>query len=180
MPDVNLSIDLRDLFVDSPDPDGDPIDLRKVMRDAVVQEAAKVLAVGYGPDELHDMREEVRRVRSELIRKRLAEQIDAALSDPIQRTTLWGEPQGEPTSVRELIREELQRLLSAKPNRTGSYGSNNDPGNLAEMLKDATRDILGNELREEIKQARLQVGTDIRDRALRAAVAAIAPEVKTK
>lgn len=85
-----------------------------------------------------------------------------ALSGRIQRTDNWGDPQGEPTTLRDLIRGEIQAFLGEKPPRPGY---NDTPGPFRQLLKVEVQDALAKELREEIRAARAQVAAAVRERA---------------
>lgn len=121
----------------------------------------------------------------ELVRKRVEEtvneRVEAAVGDlvaeaiktPIQRRHSWGDAIGEPITVREIVREHVEKFFKA-PARRDSYGRNTENG-VEEIVQNLTRDALGKELKAEVDAARKEVGDQIRDKALKAAVAAIAP-----
>jgi hypothetical protein len=179
MSDVNISLNLTDLFIGSHSPDNVPVDLNAVIRDAVVERAADKLLAQFNVSDRSDMRDRVRAIRDEKIGEHVSAQIEQAMAAPIQRTTRWNEPQGEPTTLRELVREKLEELLNTRPNRTGSFGSKNAAGNLDELLGDAAKDILGKELRQVVQEVRGQLKDSLLEKGLRAAIEAMAPELKS-
>jgi Asp-tRNA(Asn)/Glu-tRNA(Gln) amidotransferase B subunit len=159
MPDVNLSIDLDALFVEPTELDGDPVNVRTAMRDAVVQAAATKLIAGFDYEELHEMRQEVQRVRSDLVRERLLAEVEAAFSEPVQRTTSWGEKLGEPSSLRELIRAELEAFLNnTNRRRRDTYDK---PQSLAELIEIISRDVMSTTLRKSVSEVRAKVDAEV-------------------
>lgn len=180
MSDVNISLNLNDLFARPGDPDSEPVDLNAVIRDAVVERAADKLLARFNASSLSGMADRVRAVRDEKIGEHVSAQIEQAMAAPIQRTTRWNEPQGEPTTVRELVREKLEELLNTRPNRTGSSGARNVAGNLDELLGDAAKDVLGKDLRQVVQQVRSQLQDSLLEKGLKAAIEAMAPELKSQ
>jgi Asp-tRNA(Asn)/Glu-tRNA(Gln) amidotransferase B subunit len=161
MPDVNLSIDLDALFVEPTELDGDPVNVRTAMRDAVIQAAATKLIAGFDYEELHEMRQEVQRVRSDLVRERLLVEVEAAFNEPVQRTTSWGEKLGEPGSLRELIRTELEAFLNnTNRRRRDTYDK---PQSLAELIDIIARDVMSTTLRKSISSARAKVDAEVQE-----------------
>jgi hypothetical protein len=168
MPNVNFNLDLNSLFVEAQELDGDPKDLRTAMRDAVVEAAASKLVAGFDHEELHEMRQEVQRVRSELVRERLLAEVDAAMDLPVQRTTRWGEKQGEVVTVRELIRTELQAFLNGTSIRSNRRGYDDKPQNLAELIQTASRMAVAGPLAKQVEEAKQVVNKEIQAILLKA------------
>lgn len=154
---VNLSIDLASLFVEPTELDGDPVDLRTAMRKAVVAAAADKLVAGFDADTLHEMREEIHRVRNELVRERLVIEVTAAMELPIQRTTRWGEKIGDPLTVLELIRMELETFLNDTGVRSNRISSGDKPQNLAELVQTVSRQVIAGPLAKQVEAARQEV-----------------------
>ena len=158
---VNLSIDVDALFVEPSDLDGDPVNIRTAMRNAVVAAAAEKLVAGFDSDTLHEMREEVHRVRSELVRERLVVEVDAAMDLPIQRTTKWGDRIGDVTTVRELIRMELEEFLSGTSTARKIDSYDKSPHNLRELITLVARDTMHGELGKSVRAARAKVDAEV-------------------
>jgi len=163
MPDVNVSIDLDALFVEPADLDGDPVNVRTAMRNAVVQAAATKLIAGFNHEELHELRQEVHRVRSELVRERLVAEVTAAMDLAIQRTTQWGDPIGDPTTVRELIRMELEAFLSGTSTARKIDSYDKSPQNLRELINLVARDTMHGELGKQVRTARAEIDKRVRE-----------------
>lgn len=158
---INVTLDLNALFVESAELDGDPVSVRNLMRNAVVEAAAAKLVAGFDYDELHGMRQEVQRVRSELVREQLVAQVTAAMEQPIQRTTTWGERLGEATSVRELIRQELEAFLAGTQTSRRHDSYDKTPNNLAELIGQAANEAMRGEMAGSVLEARKQVSKQV-------------------
>lgn len=163
MPDVNLNIDLASLFIEPTELDGDPVDLRTAMRNAVVAAAAEKLVAGFDADTLHEMRQEVHRVRSELVRERLAAEVTAAMDLPVQRTTRWDEKIGDPVTIRELIRVELEAFLNGTKTNRRRDDYDKSPNNLAELIGNVANETMRGELASTVMEARKVVGARVQE-----------------
>lgn len=172
---VNLSIDVDALFVEPSDLDGDPVNIRTAMRNAVVAAAAEKLVAGFDADTLHEMRQEVHRVRSELVRERLVAEVTAAMDLPIQRTTRWGDPTGKSTTLRELIREELEEFLAGTRTERKMDSYDKSPHNLRELVNLVARDTMHGELGKSVRAARAEVNKQVQAILVQAIAEKLAP-----
>lgn len=166
MPDpatINVSLDIERLFIEPAELDGDPVDVRTAMRNAVVQASARALLERFDHEELHEMRQEVQRVRSELVRERLAEEVAAAMSEPVQRTTRWGEKQGDVVTVRELIRVELEAFLNGTKTNRRHDSYDKTPNNLAELIGEVANETMRGELGKVVLEARKEVNKRVQE-----------------
>jgi Asp-tRNA(Asn)/Glu-tRNA(Gln) amidotransferase B subunit len=178
MPNVNLSLDLASLFVEAGELDGDPKNLRDAMRTAVVEAAAAKLVAGFDHEELYEMRQDVTRLRAEAVRAAIADQVEAAMAQPIQRTTKWGDKLGEVTNVRELIREELEAFLSGTTTTRKIDSSDKSPHNLRELINLVARDTMHGEMGKQVRAARAEVDKRVQAILVQAIAEKLAP-VKT-
>lgn len=158
---VNLSVDLDALFVEPTELDGDPVNVRDAMRAAVVDAAASKLVAGFDHEELHEMRTSVRELRNQLVRDRLVAEVEEAMSRPIQRCTPYGEKIGEPTTVLELIRAELEAFLNGTSVRSNRDSMSSQPRNLAELIQTVSRQVIGQPLARQVEEARRQVSVQV-------------------
>jgi Asp-tRNA(Asn)/Glu-tRNA(Gln) amidotransferase B subunit len=156
-PKINLALDLDSLFVEAPELDGDPVDVRSLMRNAVVQEAARQLLASGDTDWHRDAREAANRLRNELVREGIATEVEAAFNAPVQRTTRWGEKLGEPTTVRELIRLELEAFLNGTQTHRRHDAYDKTPNNLCELIGSVANETMTGELGQAVREARKQV-----------------------
>jgi methylthioribose-1-phosphate isomerase len=80
------------------------------------------------------------------------------MAQPIQRTTRWGEPIGDTTSILEIVREKLDEFVTAKPSRRNEFnGRRETAANLTELIEDMINAAMTKELSGAIKEARTLV-----------------------
>lgn len=173
-PTVNVAVNLDSLFVEPADYDGDPVDIRTAMRQAVLEAAATKLVDSFGPEDLQDMRTEVRDLRNQLVRERLAAEVDAAFSAPVQRTSRWAEPQGEPVTVRELIRLELEAFLNGTKTNRRHDSYDKTPNNLAELIGQVANDTMTGALAASVREAKAKVDKRVQEILTEAVAARLA------
>lgn len=160
---VNVALNLDALFVEPADYDGDPVDVRSAMRKAVIEAAAAKLVTGFDHEELHEMRTEVRDLRKRLVQERLAAEVDAAFSEPVQRTTRWAEPQGAPVTIRELIRLELEAFLNGTKTSRRHDSYDKTPNNLAELIGAIANDTMNSALSKSVRDAKATVDKRVQE-----------------
>lgn len=103
------------------------------------------------------LQEQVRDIRAEVIKDALRPQIDEAISKPIQKTNTYGEAIGEPTTLRELIVDEVRKAVNAPADR---YSSNRGTY-LQQAVADEVKKALGKEIAEAVKEARALVAGQV-------------------
>ncbi|WP_435582889.1 hypothetical protein [Amycolatopsis thermoflava] len=160
---MKLELDLNDLQYDE---EGEPVG-RRELRDVIVGSAAEQLVREIRKEALRGILDKVEAVVQDEVRAT----VQTVLSQPIQRTTVWGETRGEPTSVLEIVREQIGKYLDGNGRRRDSY--NREPQNLRELIDDSVRDVLNKEMTQAVNDARTKVNTEIRDHALKAAANAL-------
>jgi hypothetical protein len=165
---MEIKIDLNDLGFKY-DEDGDPAG-RNTLTDAIIDEAARKLVNSLVSQ--REVTDKMNQKINEMIDERVAGMVEAAFEQPVQRTTRWGERQGEPTTVREIIREAIEKYLNA-PAR-GRDGYTRDPKNLTELVEDAVRDAMNRDLKATVEAAKANVHNTVTKKALEAAVAVLA------
>lgn len=168
---MKISVDLTELGLEY-DHDGDVVGQR-TFRGAVETRAARILLEELSSAERYEMGKRVRELRDEEIRAAIRVHIADAMAEPIVRSTPWGEAKGEPISIRELIREELEKFLSAKASTRDSYNRNDGPSSLGQMIAEQTRDVMTKELMESVKAAKAEIKDAVHGKALAAAVAVL-------
>ena len=143
-----IEIDLADLGLPTyTDSEGEPAG-GKTLQDLIVEAAAQML-VGSDYEFKHDMRDKIRLEYNQKITERVEKVIEEAFAEPIQRTTSWGETKGEPTTVREIIRETLEKYMnSAVPTRDG-YST--DRKSLTQLIDNEVNLFLRNEFAKHMK-----------------------------
>jgi hypothetical protein len=91
-------------------------DGQETIGDRVVRQLVSTAVKG---DNWKSFQKRVEEIRDSMIREAVATEIEAALSKPFTRTNQWGEPQGEETTLRQVLAEEAKRALSFA--RKGGY-----------------------------------------------------------
>lgn len=162
-----IEIDLADLGLPTGrDYEGEPTGAQ-TLQDLIVDAAAQLL-VGSVTDRA-DLRQRVVEQYNDRIKERVEEMLTDAFSQPIQRTTRWGETQGEPTTIREIIRQEIEKYLdSAKPSRPG-YSTDNV--SLTALVQNEVKQLMTMDLKKVIAEAKANVHNTVTQKALAAAVA---------
>lgn len=140
---------------DCDEPHGEPMTLG----DAVVRELAKRLWASVGSDALSEVRQRAAQIRNEEIRARVAPIVQAAVDEPIQQTNSFGEPNGKPTTLRELIAAEARAQLGTR----SDYGRG--PRVVDKLVADAVSAEIKKELAEAIKEEKAKVVAAVRAKA---------------
>lgn len=168
---MKIEIDLAELGF-AYDPNGDPLG-HQSLEQAIVIEAARVVLDG----ELGNrVREQLGKAITAQVEQRAQEIVEQVLTEPIQRTTPWGEAQGTPTTVREIVRMTIERWLQMSRSND-RFSSSGAPRSLADLIDAEVKSVMTKELQGEIARVKKEVAQTIQTHALQAAVAAISPKV---
>lgn len=164
---TKIEIDLKDLglptYIDEDGPGGS-----QTLENLIIEAAADKL-IGADYEFRSDLRDKVRRAYSTKIEEKVEALIEEAFAAPIQRTSSWGEEQGEVTSVREIIRETLEKYMnSAVPTRDG-YST--DRKSLTQLIDNEVNVFLRNDFAKHLKEVKGNINLEVQKRALAAAVA---------
>lgn len=169
---TKIEIDLRDLGLPTgQDSEGEPTG-GATLQDLIIEAAADRLLGGVDYTIKSDLLEKFRTEYNRKIEERVAELVAEAFEAPIQRTTRWGETQGEVTTVKEIIRETIEKFMNAKPGSGQRYS--NDPfRNLQEVIDYSVQNIMSGELKKTVEAAKGAIHEKVTDAALKAAVQAL-------
>lgn len=157
--DINLNIDFHDLDLNTEigkhyDEDGDLVG-GATLAGAVVQ---KLVAQAAREPYHSDLTNRVQTIRDEEIRAAVAPAIEAALSTPFRRSNGYGEPKGEPITMREYIVEIAQKWMNE---RSGSGYSSDKGSNLEVLVRSHVEAAFKAEIAEAVKAAREAVTAQI-------------------
>jgi hypothetical protein len=131
------------------------------LADAVV---AKLVAQAAEQPDYRTLKKRVAEIRDEEIRAAIAPAIAKAWEAPIVKTNQWGEPTGQPTTLRDLVVDEAKKVLSGWTDRSGSWPRESAP--LAQLLVHKMVETeLRKELSEVIKEEREKVVAAVRAQA---------------
>lgn len=171
--EITLSIDLDKHLAKhiGYDEDGDPIQSAATVEDVVLDMVAEkivgsVMREGY--DWRRVLQERVNRVRDEAILARVLPDIEAALATPVRRTNSYGEPTGEPTSMRDVIVSTVEKWL------TSPSGDSYDRNRLTKPQKFIAEHV------DRVLQKEMKVAVDAAKAEVLAAVQAKGAELIAK
>jgi hypothetical protein len=137
-------------------PEVEPIDLGSL----VVEHISRTLI----EEVRRDIRTEVVKAVSPAIKAEVTAVVREALAGTVQRTNSWGQAEGEPATLRDLILAEVTAWLGEKPPRSG-YNDREREGGFRALLRHEVTEALRNDLRETITAARADVAAKVRDSA---------------
>lgn len=167
---MKIEIDLAKLGFHY-DEDGDPVGNRTI-EDAIVQSAAGLIV----SQTKRDLRKEILKAVSEQVNELVKAEVAAVIAQPIQPTSPWGEAQGGVTTIREMVRARLEGYLKDPPRRRDGYSNTQATvGTLSELIDQEVVTLMTKEMKVFIAEAKKQVVTDLRDKALKAAAEALMP-----
>jgi hypothetical protein len=113
--------------------------------------------------------EQVKTIRAEVIREAVRPQVEAVIAAPVQKTNGYGEPVGEPVTLRDLIIDEARKAINAP---VDNYSR--DKGTfLTQAVAAEVKKALSAEIADAVKQAREQVATEIGDMVAKSVAAGL-------
>jgi hypothetical protein len=165
-----IEIDLADLGLPTgQDYEGEPYGSTS-LTDLIVSAAVEKLV---GRDLQHEVSTKVSERIEKEVNARIKDEVEAAFTAPIQRRAPWGDKQGEPTTIKEIIRETLESFLQGKATRD-RYSSSKPAANLGELIDESTKHIMNAELKKTVDEARATIHQKVTAAALKAAVDTLA------
>lgn len=103
--------------------------------------------------------------------------LEEAIAGAVQRTNRFGEPEGEPTTLRSLIvAEATEQIAEAKRPNRDRYGSDNNM--IRQMIVEEVGKALTNDLRNALKEETDRLRKLARDQAADVIAETIAKTVK--
>lgn len=162
---AKIEIDLADLGLPTGvDREGEPYGSSS-LSDLIVEAAVRQL---FSEENIrHEVKEQISYKVGKLVDEKVEALVTEAFAAPIQRTTNWGEKQGEPTTVLEIIRESVEKYVKAPPSND-RYS--NSTKNLSELIDQSTKQLLDKDFMEYLKQVKEGVRVSVHQKALDAAV----------
>lgn len=169
---MKIELDLNQMLGFEFDDEGEPIG-QKDFRNEVANLAAAQMIGEYR----NDIKAEVRTKIGDVVTDEIRGIVREAMAGEIQQRTPWGESKGTPQTILEMVRTSLEAFLSGTTAGNDRYG-NSKPQNLRQLIDEVAREVLSKDLREAVAEAKKQIGSEIKNRALKAAVDALAPAVR--
>lgn len=106
-------------------------------------------------DRWYELRKTVTDVKREVIREAVLPMVEQAISEPIQKTSAYGDPLGAPVTLREVIVDEARKLLDK---RADTYGSQTV---LQKIVAEEVQKAFAAEIKDAVAKARASVADDI-------------------
>lgn len=165
MSTMKVEIDLAELGrVEIDEETGEPLGPPADMRAMVIDNVTDRLFAAVRTEIKAELYGEIRSAVNGEVQRVVREHVAHALQRPIQRTTRWGEAQGEATSLLELVRLELEEFLNGTSTRgVDRFGDDRKPGNLAELVREQVQDYARTALTKDIQAARNEVTRMVKD-----------------
>lgn len=169
---TKIELDLNQMLGFEYDSEGEPIG-QKDFRNEVANLAAAQLIGEYR----NDIKAEVRAKIGDVVQDEIRDVVREAMAGEIQQRTPWGETKGTPQTILEMVRTSLEAFLSGTTTGSDHYG-NRKPQNLRQLIDEVAREVLSKDLREAVAKAKKQINAEIKNRALKGAVDALATVVR--
>jgi hypothetical protein len=100
--------------------DGNDEQHGRTLGDAVAHEVYRQLSGAENKDWWNSLKQQVHEQRAAIIREEVMPIVLEAIRGPIPRTNTYGEVTGQTTTLRELIMEEVKRIVTHKAQSMGS------------------------------------------------------------
>lgn len=108
-------------------------------------------------DRWYEMSRTVTEIKRDVIREAVLPMVEKAIAEPIQKTSVYGDPIGDPVTLREVIVDEARKLV----NKPAEQYSRSGQTILQKVVAEEVRAAFGEEIKDAVKQAREQVAGEI-------------------
>jgi len=152
--DVDLTTAIDGYSYNDMDPD---TRRSRTLADEIVARAALLLVKD---DHYKGLKARIAEMRVEEIRRRVSDEVEAGMVEPFRLTTAYGEPKGEPVTMRTMIAEEVKKFFNEK---VGDY--NRQATRAATVIKTEVEKALHKELSEVIADEKAKVVAAVRAQA---------------
>jgi hypothetical protein len=139
------------------DRDGEPISGPTTLEDVILAAVSEKIVerLMHRRDRWDEtIRQRVEGIRDEEIRERIVPMVEEAISTPVQPTTGFGVPVGEPKDLRAMIVEAAQEWLH-KP--SDPYDGRRGKSNVRKIIADEVDRAMAAELKEAVGAAKAEV-----------------------
>lgn len=134
-------------------PEDDSVLGAVTLADVVAQKLAEQLM----KDDMYPrLKERIRSIREEEVRKALVPIIQDVVKTPIKPTNGYGEVVGRETTLSQMIAEEARKILNQPRSGSNGYGSRDLPL-VQQLVRDEITRVLGSELRGVIDEEKAKI-----------------------
>ncbi|KAB2347316.1 hypothetical protein [Actinomadura rudentiformis] len=137
---MNIEVNVNDITLDSVI-DGDDEGAVRLREIIGVKLAHQII----GSDAWPTLSKRITDIRDEEIRKLVLPAITKAFESPLQKTNNWGDPVGEPVTLRDVIVQEARKILNGTRDR---YDARTEP-----LGRKLIREMVEREIRKELANA---------------------------
>jgi hypothetical protein len=135
------------------------------MEDVVLDAAVARVVAGLDQEIRKELGGRVRAIRDEIIRDAVAPIIEEALSGEIIRTNGYGEPTGQPTTLREIITKDAQAALKLVPRANRGTRSSYDMTPATKVMEAEVDRVVTAEVKAIVQQVKDETRDAIREAA---------------
>lgn len=108
-------------------------------------------------DRWYEMSRTVTEIKREVIREAVLPMVEEAITEPIQKTSIYGDPIGDPVSLHEVIVDEARKVITQPADQYNRSGHTVLQKIVAEQVHAAFASVVA----EEVKKARAAVADQI-------------------
>ena len=108
-------------------------------------------------DRWYELSRTVADIKRDVIREAVLPMIEKAIAEPIQKTSGYGDPIGEPVTLREVIVDEARKVL----NKPADQYSRSGQTVLGKVVAEEVHKAFAAEIKDAVQQARQKVAGEI-------------------
>ena len=154
---VDLNAQIGDRYTYDEDEQRVPLTIGEAIAERVAQMLTK-------DDSYKDLRQQIRDMRVEEMRARVVAELEAAFLQPVQKTSQWGEPTGNPTTLRlEIMKLAEKALEIPRPGYSSSYPRETNA--VQQFLQREIEGVVKKELAEAMADEKAKVVAAVRAKA---------------
>jgi Arc/MetJ-type ribon-helix-helix transcriptional regulator len=141
---------------------GEPIELGAMVVEAITERLVREIKRDVNDYRYRNAVEVAKEAAREAIAAEATRLVREALDGEIRPTNRYGEPQGEPTTLRDMIRADIAAYLGEKPSR---YSGDERKGGFRALLREEVDKAMSRDLNAVIIDARRQVVDTVKAKA---------------
>jgi len=135
----------------------------------IINRVIEIIADKVSSDIEYDFKKSIKQKSEQIVEKRIGEIVDEATTKAFQPITVWGEKKGEPTTIRDMLENNVQNWWSAKVDNSGnpstSYGGTpRAEWQAQKIVREVVTKEMQNELNAVIADAKVQLSKAMSDK----------------